>query len=70
MGTSVESVVMFTDSQGAESSGTLVHLTPSLAVFEVYGPRPPVHPREILKGVRILRSGTPVYMPTAVCRCG
>jgi extracellular factor (EF) 3-hydroxypalmitic acid methyl ester biosynthesis protein len=55
---------MFRDSQGAESLGTLVHLTPALAVFEVYGPRPIVHPREVLRGVRILRSGKPVYMGT------
>jgi extracellular factor (EF) 3-hydroxypalmitic acid methyl ester biosynthesis protein len=55
---------MFRDSEGAESLGTLVHLTPELAVFEVYGPRPIVHPREVLRGVRILRSGKPVYMGT------
>ena len=64
MGTLGQSVVVFTDSQGAESSGTLVHLTPSLAVFEVYSPRLPVHPRDILRGVRILRAGKPVYMGT------
>ena len=64
MGTTVESVVMFRDNRGSESSGTLIHLTPHVAVFEVYGPRPFVTPRELLKGVRILRSGKPIYMGT------
>src|SRR5688572_1941735 len=64
MGTTVESVVMFRDNRGSESSGTLIHLTPHVAVFEVYGPRPFVNLRELLKGVRILRSGKPIYMGT------
>lgn len=59
--TGIDSVVMFRNSQGLSGRGTLVHITRSVVVFEVYNPFSIVQLSEVLHGVRILRGERAIY---------
>lgn len=61
-----DSLVLFRNSQGAESRGTLVRLTRNLAVFEVYNPYSIVQLSEVLDELRIRRGDRTTYSGRAV----
>jgi len=61
-----ESIVLFRNSQGLESRGTLVRLTRNLAVFEVYNPHSIVQLSEVLTDIRIRRGDRTTYTGRAV----
>ncbi len=61
-----ESIVLFRNSQGLESRGTLVRLTRNLAVFEVYNPHSIVQLSEVLSDIRIRRGERTTYKGRAV----
>jgi len=57
----IDSLVTFSNSQGQEGRGTLVHITRSQAVFEVYNPYSLVQLSEMLKEIIILRGERVIY---------
>ncbi len=61
-----DSLVAFRNSQGVEGRGTLLHVTRSLVVFEVYNPYSIVQLSEVLRDVRILRGERTIYNGRAV----
>ncbi len=62
----IDSLVVFKNSQGEESRGTLMHLTRNLVVFEVYNPYSIVQLSEMLEYLHILRGERLVYRGRAV----
>jgi extracellular factor (EF) 3-hydroxypalmitic acid methyl ester biosynthesis protein len=62
----IESLVSFRNSQGVSASGTLVHLTRNVVVFEVYNPYSIVQLSEVLNEFRVLRGERTVYAGRAV----
>lgn len=57
---------MFQNSQGTAARGSLLHITRSLAVFEVYNPYSIVQLSEVLQDLQILRGERIVYRGRAV----
>lgn len=62
----IESLVTFRNSQGTRATGTLVHLTRNLVVFEVYNPYSIVQLSEVLSDFRVMRGERTVYAGRAV----
>lgn len=62
----IESVVAFRNSQGVRATGTLVHLTRNMVVFEVYNPYSIVQLSEVLSEFRVMRGERTVYSGRAV----
>ena len=61
-----DSVVSFRNSQGLEARGTLMRLTRTMAVFEVYNPYSIVQLSEVLSDVKVRRGGRTIYHGRAV----
>ncbi|MGE9290734.1 MAG: class I SAM-dependent methyltransferase [Puniceicoccales bacterium] len=59
--TGIDSVVSFRNSQGVRGRGTLVHITRSMAVFEVYNPFSVVQLSEVMQEVIISRGERVIY---------
>lgn len=57
----IESVVAFTNTSGNKGRGTLVHISRSLAVFEVYNPYSLVQLSEVLQELTIMRGERVIY---------
>jgi len=57
----IDSVVSFSNNQGAKGRGTLVHVSRSMAVFEVYNPFSIVQLSEVLKEIVIMRGERIIY---------
>lgn len=62
----LDHIVIFKNSQGEGCRGTLVHVTRTNIVFEVYNPFSIVQVSEVLSELKILRGETPVYHGRAV----
>ena len=62
----LESLVMFRNSQGREGRGTLVHITRTMVVFEVYNPYSIVQLSESLPALNIFRGDRIIYKGKAV----
>ncbi len=62
----IDSIVVFQNSQGLASRGTLVHITRTKVVFEVYNPYSIVQLSEVLHGVKVLRGERTIYNGKAV----
>ncbi len=62
----IDSIVVFKNSQGLASRGTLVHITRTKVVFEVYNPYSIVQLSEVLNGVKVLRGDRTIYNGKAV----
>ncbi|MBZ0135739.1 MAG: class I SAM-dependent methyltransferase [Planctomycetes bacterium] len=62
----IESLVAFRNSQNVRATGTLVHLTRNLVVFEVYNPYSIVQLSEVLSDFRVMRGERVVYSGRAV----
>ena len=62
----IESLVAFRNSQNVKATGTLVHLTRNLVVFEVYNPYSIVQLSEVLSDFRVMRGERTVYSGRAV----
>ena len=62
----IDSAVLFRNSQQAPGRGTLVHITRSLVVFEVYNPYSVVQLSEVLQSVRVVRGERTIYDGQAV----
>ena len=62
----IDSIVVFQNSQGLASRGTLVHITRTKVVFEVYNPYSIVQLSEVLGGVKVLRGERTIYNGKAV----
>jgi extracellular factor (EF) 3-hydroxypalmitic acid methyl ester biosynthesis protein len=63
---SIQSLVTFRNSQGIEARGTLLRLTRTSLVFEVYNPYSIVQLSEVLRALRIRRGSRIVYDGRAV----
>lgn len=57
----IESVVAFTNTSGNKGRGTLVHISRSLAVFEVYNPYSLVQLSEVLQELTVMRGERVIY---------
>ena len=57
----IDSIIVFRNSQGIAGRGTLVHITRTTAVFEIYNPYSIVQLSEVLDGVQILRGERLIY---------
>ena len=64
--TGIESLVLFQNSQQKEGRGTLMHITRSMVVFEVYNPYSIVQLSEVLPLLHILRGDRVIYKGRAV----
>ncbi len=62
----IDSLVSFKNSQGNACRGTLIHITRTTAVFEVYNPYSIVQLSEVLPRLEILRGTRTVYQGKAV----
>ncbi|MCB9893919.1 MAG: class I SAM-dependent methyltransferase [Planctomycetes bacterium] len=62
----IESMVAFQNSQGVKATGTLVHLTRNMVVFEVYNPYSIVQLSEVLGDFRVMRGERVVYSGRSV----
>ena len=62
----IDSIVVFQNSQGLSSRGTLVHITRTKVVFEVYNPYSIVQLSEVLNGVKVIRGDRTIYNGNAV----
>lgn len=62
----IDSLVSFKNSQGKPCRGTLMHITRTTAVFEVYNPYSIVQLSEVLPRLEILRGSRTVYKGKAV----
>ena len=65
-GLASDSLVLFRNSQGVESRGTLIRLSRRSAVFEVYNPYSVVQLSEVLQDLRIRRGDRVIYGGRAV----
>lgn len=59
--TPIDSVVLFNNSQGKSASGTLLHITRTHIVFEVYNPYSVVQMSEVLQQFRVMRGDRLIY---------
>lgn len=57
----IDSVVAFTNTSGISGRGTLIHISRSLAVFEVYNPFSLIQLSEVLQELCILRGERVIY---------
>ncbi|MGB0743399.1 MAG: class I SAM-dependent methyltransferase [Opitutales bacterium] len=57
----IDSLVSFKNNQDVKGRGTLVHITRSMAVFEVYNPFSIVQLSEVLKEITIMRGERIIY---------
>jgi extracellular factor (EF) 3-hydroxypalmitic acid methyl ester biosynthesis protein len=57
----IESVVAFTNTSGIKGWGTLIHISRSLAVFEVYNPFSLIQLSEVLREVSVMRGERVIY---------
>ncbi|MGB0722650.1 MAG: class I SAM-dependent methyltransferase [Gammaproteobacteria bacterium] len=62
----LQSVITFKNSQGEDARGTLLRLSRSAVIFEVYNPYSIVQLSEILQGLRIRRGDRVIYDGRAV----
>ena len=62
----VNSIVAFNNSQGLNCRGTLIHITRTTMVFEIYNPYSIVQLSEVLHGVQVLRGERTIYHGKAV----
>ena len=62
----IDSVVSFRNSQGLRGRGTLVHITRSMAVFEVYNPFSIIQLSEVLQEITISRGERVIYRDKGV----
>jgi extracellular factor (EF) 3-hydroxypalmitic acid methyl ester biosynthesis protein len=62
----VNSIVAFNNSQGLKCSGTLVHITRTSILFELYNPYSIVQLSEVLKNLQVLRGERIIYNGKAV----
>jgi len=62
----IDSIVLFRNSQGRDGRGTLMHITRSNVVFEIYNPYSIVQISEVLQTVKILRGDRMIYHGRAV----
>jgi extracellular factor (EF) 3-hydroxypalmitic acid methyl ester biosynthesis protein len=62
----IDSLVAFQNSQGRPGRGTLIHITRTSAVFEVYNPYSIVQLSEVLPSLRVLRGEREIYRGSAV----
>jgi len=62
----IDSLVTFENSQGRHGRGTLIHITRTSAVFEVYNPYSIVQLSEVLPNLHILRGEREIYRGNAV----
>ncbi len=63
---SLDSIVLFQNSQRIEGRGGLLHVTRSLVVFEVYNPYSIVQLSEVLQNLKIMRGERVIYAGRAV----
>jgi extracellular factor (EF) 3-hydroxypalmitic acid methyl ester biosynthesis protein len=63
---SVDCLVSFTNSHGAEISGTVVRLSRDSVTFEVYSPVFPLRSSEVLADLKIVSGDRPLYAGRAV----
>lgn len=59
--TGIDSLVSFTNTSGVRGRGTLVHISRSLAVFEVYNPYSLIQLSEVLNEVTVMRGERVIY---------
>ena len=64
--TGIDSLVTFHNSQGREGRGTLIHITRSTVVFEIYNPYSVVQLSEVLPNLNVLRGQRTIYKGRAV----
>jgi extracellular factor (EF) 3-hydroxypalmitic acid methyl ester biosynthesis protein len=57
----IDSVVAFTNTSGVKGRGTLIHISRSVAVFEVYNPFSLVQLSEVLQELKIMRGEHVIY---------
>ena len=62
----IDRLLVFKNSQGQEGRGTLLHMSRSQIVFEVYNPYSIVQLSEVLQGLNIRRGGEAIYSGKAV----
>ncbi len=62
----VDSLVFFKNSQGNDGRGTLIHITRTGVVFEVYNPYSVVQLSEVLPNINIVRGERVIYKGKAV----
>lgn len=62
----IDSLVLFLNSKNKEGRGTLLHITRSMVVFEVYNPYSIVQLSEVLPTLHILRGERVIYKGRAV----
>lgn len=64
--TGIDSLVTFHNSQGREGRGTLIHITRTTVVFEIYNPYSIVQLSEVLPHLNVLRGQRTIYKGRAV----
>jgi extracellular factor (EF) 3-hydroxypalmitic acid methyl ester biosynthesis protein len=57
----IDSLVAFTNTSGIKGRGTLIHISRSLAVFEVYNPYSLIQLSEVLQEVTVMRGERVIY---------
>lgn len=62
----IDSVVIFKNSQSKQNRGTLVHITRSTIIFEVYNPYSVVQLSEVLQDLVVMRGERTIYNGKAV----
>ncbi len=62
----IDSILLFQNSQGKEGRGTLIHITRTTVVFEVYNPYSIIQISEVLQKVRVVRGERVIYDGKAV----
>jgi len=62
----IDRLLTFKNSQGQSARGTLLRMTRSGVVFEVYNPYSIIQLSEVLQELTVLRSGAPIYSGKAV----
>jgi extracellular factor (EF) 3-hydroxypalmitic acid methyl ester biosynthesis protein len=66
LASAIERLLTFKNSQGMAARGTLLHMTRSQIVFEVYNPYSIVQLSEVLQDLTISRGGVAIYQGKAV----
>ena len=64
--TEIDSLVMFTNNQGRRGRGTLIHISRTSALFEVYNPYSILQLSEVLSDLLIIRGEREIYKGRAV----
>ena len=57
----IDSVVAFTNTAGLSGRGTLIHISRSIAVFEVYNPFSLIQLSEVLQEISVMRGERVIY---------